>query len=190
VSQREAHQPEGARTWRERSDRSRLRRLGRRGQRSPSARRRPRAASRDPSRLPLQRCGAVACSADKHLKLLQDAGTRRWARSHSGGAERRKTIRTAALRHKAACRSCTKVRQSRGVHKHDPPANCGSSKRASFVHPRAARPPPLQMLNGGGRVAGAIERVVIRATCSRARGRCVLPKRRGRGRSSAGSRGS
>jgi hypothetical protein len=34
---------------------------------------------------PLQRCGAVGCSADTHLKMLQDAGTRRWAKSHSGG---------------------------------------------------------------------------------------------------------
>src|SRR5207247_5119644 len=36
-------------------------------------------------RLALQPCRAVACSADTHLKVLPDAGTRWWGRSHSGG---------------------------------------------------------------------------------------------------------
>jgi len=48
----------------------------------------------------------------KHLKILQDARTKRWARSHSGGIERRKTIRR--LRSgEAACRDSTTRRQRR-----------------------------------------------------------------------------
>jgi hypothetical protein len=78
----------------ERSGRSRLRRPGRRRQRRPSARRRPRAASRDPSRLPRSFAGRSRARR-QDLKMLQDARTQRWARSHSdGGLSAAKTIAT------------------------------------------------------------------------------------------------
>jgi hypothetical protein len=102
-----AHQPGRSQTWRERSGRSRLHRPGRRHQRRPSARRRPRAASRDPSRLPRSFAGPSRARR-QDLKMLRDARTQRWARSHSdGGLSAAKAIATSVslFQETATCRT-------------------------------------------------------------------------------------